>query len=74
MRANMRAERVSTIGTERLTNYALQIESREEFVEGIDQQYAGPSEYFFAGRGNQSPGAPAFVGSCQLCLAVNLPS
>ena len=29
---NMRAERVSTIGTERLTNYALQIKSREEFV------------------------------------------
>jgi glyoxylase-like metal-dependent hydrolase (beta-lactamase superfamily II) len=28
----MRAERSSTIGTERLTNYALQIESREEFI------------------------------------------
>src|ERR1700693_4424868 len=30
--SNMRAARVSTIGTERLTNYALQIKSREEFV------------------------------------------
>src|SRR5579864_1034651 len=29
---NMRAERSSTIGTERLTNYALQIRSREEFI------------------------------------------
>src|SRR5207237_3638995 len=29
---NMRAERSSTIGTERLTNYALQIRSRSEFV------------------------------------------
>src|SRR5581483_1543578 len=29
---NMRAERSSTIGTERLTNYALQIPSRDEFV------------------------------------------
>jgi hydroxyacylglutathione hydrolase len=29
---NMRAERSSTIGTERLTNYALQIRTREEFV------------------------------------------
>ena len=30
---NMRAERSSTIGTERLTNYALQISSRSEFIE-----------------------------------------
>src|SRR5205807_1563873 len=29
---NMRAERSSTIGTERLTNYALQVKSKEEFV------------------------------------------
>jgi glyoxylase-like metal-dependent hydrolase (beta-lactamase superfamily II) len=29
---NMRAERSSTIGTERLTNYALQIKSRDEFI------------------------------------------
>src|SRR5690349_24113328 len=29
---NMRAERSSTIGMEKLTNYALQIRSREEFV------------------------------------------
>jgi len=30
--APCRAERSSTIGTERLTNYALQIASREEFI------------------------------------------
>src|ERR1700721_3430385 len=29
---NMRADRFSTIGTERFTNYALQIKSKEEFV------------------------------------------
>ena len=29
---NMRAERSSTIGTERLTNYALQIKDRDEFI------------------------------------------
>ena len=32
---NMRAERSSTIGTERLTNYALQVKSREEFVQQL---------------------------------------
>ena len=51
---NMRAERVSTIGTERLTNYALQIKSREEFVKAVDQQPAGASCIFCSGRGNQS--------------------
>ncbi len=29
---NLRAEKLSTIGTERLTNYALQIKSKDEFV------------------------------------------
>jgi hydroxyacylglutathione hydrolase len=44
---NMRAERVSTIGTERLTNYALQIKSREEFVKQLTSNLPSRPEYFF---------------------------
>jgi hydroxyacylglutathione hydrolase len=43
---NMRAERVSTIGTERLTNYALQIQSREEFVRQLTSNLPTRPEYF----------------------------
>jgi hydroxyacylglutathione hydrolase len=43
---NMRAERSSTIGTERLTNYALQIESREEFVRQLTENLPARPEYF----------------------------
>ncbi len=43
---NMRAERSSTIGTERLTNYALQIKSREEFVEQLTHNLPARPEYF----------------------------
>lgn len=43
---NMRAERVSTIGTERLTNYALQIRGREEFVAQLTSKLPSRPEYF----------------------------
>jgi hydroxyacylglutathione hydrolase len=43
---NMRAEKVSTIGTERLTNYALQIKSREEFIEQLTSNLQVRPEYF----------------------------
>jgi glyoxylase-like metal-dependent hydrolase (beta-lactamase superfamily II)/rhodanese-related sulfurtransferase len=43
---NMRAERVSTIGTERLTNYALQFKSKEEFVAALTQNLPARPEYF----------------------------
>jgi glyoxylase-like metal-dependent hydrolase (beta-lactamase superfamily II)/rhodanese-related sulfurtransferase len=43
---NMRAERSSTIGTERLTNYALQIESREEFIKQLTSNLPTRPEYF----------------------------
>jgi hydroxyacylglutathione hydrolase len=43
---NMRAERSSTIGTERLTNYALQIESREEFIRQLTSNLPARPEYF----------------------------
>lgn len=43
---NMRAERSSTIGTERLTNYALQIKSKEEFVAQLTSHLPARPEYF----------------------------
>jgi hydroxyacylglutathione hydrolase len=43
---NMRAERSSTIGTERLTNYALQISSRDEFVRQLTTNLPERPEYF----------------------------
>ncbi len=42
----MRAERSSTIGTERLTNYALRIASREEFVAQLTTNLPTRPEYF----------------------------
>src|SRR5258708_6463988 len=42
----MRAERVSTIGTERLTNYALQIASREEFIAQLTANLPSRPDYF----------------------------
>src|SRR5579864_5937650 len=43
---NMRAERSSTIGTERLTNYALQIKSKEEFIQQVTSHLPARPEYF----------------------------
>ena len=43
---NMRAERSSTIGTERLTNYALQIPNREEFIKQLTANLPTRPEYF----------------------------
>jgi len=43
---NMRAERSSTIGTERLTNYALQIKDREEFTAQLTSNLPARPEYF----------------------------
>ena len=42
----MRAERSSTIGTERLTNYALQIASREEFIAQLTTNLPARPDYF----------------------------
>jgi rhodanese-related sulfurtransferase len=42
----MRAERSSTIGTERLTNYALQINSREEFIRQLTSNLPARPDYF----------------------------
>ena len=62
---NMRAERSSTIGTERLTNYALQIKSREEFVAQLTEQSAGAAGVFRQRRGDQSDRRN---GACRTCL------
>ena len=43
---NMRAERSSTIGTERLTNYALQIKNRDEFVAQLTSNLPARPDYF----------------------------
>jgi len=43
---NMRAERSSTIGTERLTNYALQIKNRDEFIGQLTSNLPARPEYF----------------------------
>src|SRR6266576_13764 len=43
---NMRSERSSTIGTERLTNYALQIPSREEFIQQVTSNLPARPESF----------------------------
>ncbi len=42
----MRAERSSTIGTERLTNYALQIASRDEFIAQLTSNLPARPDYF----------------------------
>jgi hydroxyacylglutathione hydrolase len=43
---HMRAERSSTIGTERLTNYALQIPTRDAFVKELTSNLPARPEYF----------------------------
>jgi len=55
---NMRAERSSTIGTERLTNYALQIKSRDEFVQQLTENLPARPEYFMQDAQINREGAP----------------
>jgi glyoxylase-like metal-dependent hydrolase (beta-lactamase superfamily II)/rhodanese-related sulfurtransferase len=43
---SMRAERSSTIGTERLTNHALQIKSRDEFIRELTTNLPSRPDYF----------------------------
>lgn len=58
---NMRAERSSTIGTERLTNYALQITSRDEFVRQLTSQLPTRPEYFLQDAQINREGAPSLA-------------
>jgi hydroxyacylglutathione hydrolase len=57
----MRAERSSTIGTERLTNYALQIVSREEFIAQLTTNLPTRPEYFLEDTEINRSGAAALT-------------
>jgi hydroxyacylglutathione hydrolase len=63
---NMRAERSSTIGTERLTNYALQIKSRDEFVRQLTTNLPTRPDYFLKDAAINRDGAPALSELPQL--------
>ena len=56
---NMRAERSSSIGTERLTNYALQIQSRDKFIRQLTENLPSRPEYFLEDAQINRAGAPA---------------
>lgn len=56
---NMRAERSSTIATERLTNYALQIQSKDEFVAQLTSHLPARPEYFLKDAEMNRAGAAA---------------
>ncbi len=56
---NMRAERSSTIGTERLTNYALQIKDRDEFVRQMTANLPARPDYFLEDAAINRAGATA---------------
>ncbi len=58
---NMRAERFSTIGTERLTNYALQIRDRDEFVRQMTSNLPARPDYFLEDAAINRAGAPALA-------------
>src|SRR6266850_66248 len=58
---SMRAERSSTIGTERLTNYALQIGSREEFVRQVTANLPARPSYFLQDAEINRSGAEALT-------------
>ncbi len=58
---NMRAERSSTIGTERLTNWALQIKSREDFVAQMTSNLPARPEYFAQDAAINREGAAALT-------------
>lgn len=56
---NMRAERSSSIGTERLTNYALQIKTKTEFIRQLTSNLPARPEYFLQDAEINRAGAPA---------------
>jgi glyoxylase-like metal-dependent hydrolase (beta-lactamase superfamily II)/rhodanese-related sulfurtransferase len=56
---NMRAERSSTIRTERLTNYALQIGNKDEFIRQLTTNLPPRPEYFPQDAAINRVGAPA---------------
>ena len=63
---NMRAERSSTIGTERLTNYALQIKGRDEFVRQMTSNLPARPDYFLEDAAINRAGAASMADLPQL--------
>ncbi len=63
---NMRAERSSTIGTERLTNYALQIKGRDEFVRQMTSNLPARPDYFLEDAAINRAGAASMAELPQL--------
>jgi glyoxylase-like metal-dependent hydrolase (beta-lactamase superfamily II)/rhodanese-related sulfurtransferase len=63
---NMRSERSSTIGTERLTNYALQIDNRAEFIRQLTTNLPPRPEYFPQDAAINRVGAPALSELAEL--------
>lgn len=63
---NMRAERSSTMGTERLTNYALRIQSREEFIKQLTSNLPTRPDYFVQDAEINRGGAPALADLAEL--------
>jgi hydroxyacylglutathione hydrolase len=63
---NMRADRSSTIGTERLTNYALQIRSKEEFIQQLTANLPTRPEYFLQDAEINREGASALSDLIEL--------
>lgn len=55
---SMRAEKSSTIGTERLTNYALQIKTRDEFIRQLTTHLPTRPDYFSRDAEINREGAP----------------
>ena len=58
---NMRADRFSTVGTERLTNYALQMKDRDEFVRQMTENLPARPDYFFQDAQINRQGATALA-------------
>jgi glyoxylase-like metal-dependent hydrolase (beta-lactamase superfamily II)/rhodanese-related sulfurtransferase len=71
---NMRAERSSTIGIERLTNYALQIKSRAEFIRQLTTNLPTRPEYFLQDAEINRQGASALsdIGEVRAIPAAEL--
>jgi len=63
---NMRAEKSSTIGNERLTNYALQIKSREQFVQQLTSNLPTRPDYFLQDAEINREGAPTIADTPEL--------
>jgi hydroxyacylglutathione hydrolase len=63
---NLRAERSSTIGTERLTNYALQIGNKKQFIGQLTTNLPSRPDYFPLDAEINRAGAPALSELPQL--------